>query len=80
MSKGIKYLYDIYHHHGFISANSITWPTPQPSAVQLVDEWAVNTDINHSKHRIFRPKDEEDMSEKLLQKSNDLYSLGIVAK
>lgn len=48
--------------------------------MQLIDEWVIRADGNEPKHKIFRPKDEEDISEKLLQKSNDLYSLGVVAK
>lgn len=40
----------------------------------------IGADGNFGKHRIFRPKDEVDMNEKLLEKANDLYSLGIVAK
>ena len=81
VSKAIRYLYDIFHHHGVISTKSITWPiNAREPGVQLVDEWMIRADGNFGKHRIFRPKDEEDMTEKLLEKANDLYSLGIVAK
>jgi len=43
VSKGIKYLYDIYHDHNAISSKSITWPKHPKESIQLIDEWALNS-------------------------------------
>jgi hypothetical protein len=44
VSKGLKYLYDIYHHHAAVSSRAISWPTAQSPSIQLIDEWALPID------------------------------------
>ena len=60
ISKGIKYLYDLNHHHLKISAEAITWPTDSKQTIQLIDEWALKDEHDLKKIKLYKPKDEED--------------------
>jgi hypothetical protein len=81
-AKGIKYLYDIFHHHGAISSRAFTWPITQNSneSIQLIDEWAFFIDNRENRYKNLRPKDELGAEEKNMQKCTDLGNLGLVGK
>ena len=71
-------MYNINHHHNLVSPSAITWPIQSTDSIRLIDEWIIPVDSFQLRSKTLRPKDNEEIREKNIQLSMDLYNLGLI--
>lgn len=76
VAKGLKYLYQINHHHGNLTSSAISWPVFPYESIQLTDIWALKDNSQIFNQNRYDNK----FSARDYMYGDDLYKLGTIAK